>query len=435
MVKNNLRSYLSSLQDKKLLKELGEAETKFEVALFEKNTNSPIRLRPKGKNGYIVSNLIISEETMAIALGTDPQNVHDKFMSSVGSPKKISLNEADLKEYVKISDKNIPAVWHFENDLGYYMTSSIAIAQSPDKKILNASVHRIRLLGNGKGVIRMVEGRHLHAIWNMWKNAAKDMPVAIVIGVHPAVELAAAYQAPLGTFEMDIANSLVDGLEFYRSPEHGLPIPEAEFIIEGYISKDEKDSDSMVEMLGNYDHTRQQPVIRFEKIYSRNEPIYWDVLPGGTEHRWLMGFPVEAKLNKEVKSSVPSVKKVYLTEGGSKWLHAVIQIDKKLEGEPVNAMIAAFAAHPSLKLVIVVDDDIDPKNPVDVERAIATRFQASRGLLVIKNAKGSSLDPSSDQEMLLTDKLGIDATITLRANKERFKEAKIPGESKNDHKS
>jgi UbiD family decarboxylase len=98
-------------------------------------------------------------------------------------------------------------------------------------------------------------------------------------------------------------------------------------------------------------------------------------------------------------------------------------------------MIAAFAAHPSLKLAIVVDDDIDPKNPVDVERAIATRFQASRGLLVIKNAKGSSLDPSSDQEMLLTDKLGIDATITLRANKERFKEAKIPGESKNEHKS
>ena len=231
---------------------------------------------------------------------------------------------------------------------------------------------------------------------------------------------------------MEIANSLVEGLEFYKGPLHSFPIPDAEFVIEGYINKEEKESDCMVEMLGSYDHTREQPVIEFEEIYSKKDPIYWDVLPGGIEHKWLMGFPVEAKLNKEVKSAVPSVKKVYLTEGGSKWLHAVIQINKKLEGEPVNAIIAAFAAHPSLKLAIVVDDDIDPKNPVAVERALATRFQASRGLLLIKNAKGSSLDPSSNQELLLTDKLGIDATIPLRENKDRFKEAVIPGDAKNE---
>ncbi len=430
MGKNNLRTYLNYLEAKNMIKHVGMAERKFEAAIYEKSVKGPIIITPKDKKGYIVSNLITSEETVAIAFGTGPEKIHDKFINSVLSPKKIVLKDFEKNHYKKISDNDIPAIWHFEKDLGYYVTSSIVITKSPDNNILNASIHRIRLLGNGKGVIRMVEGRHLHAIWNMWKDEGKDTPVTVVIGVHPAVEMAAAYQAPLGTFEMEIANSLNEKLDFFKSPVHGLPIPESEFIIEGYISKDEKDLDCMVEMLGNYDYTRQQPIVKFEEIYSKEDPIYWDILPGGTEHKWLMGFPVEAKLNKEVKSSVPSVRKVYLTEGGSKWLHAVIQISKKLDGEPVNAIIAAFAAHPSLKLAIVVDDDIDPKNPIEVERALATRFQASKGLLIIKNAKGSSLDPSSDQEMLLTDKLGIDATIPIKSNKERFKPAMIPGEVK-----
>ena len=77
----------------------------------------------------------------------------------------------------------------------------------------------------------------------------------------------------------------------------------------------------------------------------------------------------------------------------------------------------------------MVDDDIDPTNQVAVEYAISTRCQADKDLLIIPNAKGSSLDPSSDQDNLLTAKLGIDATATLLKEKERFEIAKIPGES------
>jgi UbiD family decarboxylase len=105
----------------------------------------------------------------------------------------------------------------------------------------------------------------------------------------------------------------------------------------------------------------------------------------------------------------------------------VIQIKKRLEGEPKNAIIAAFAAHPSLKMAIVVDDDIDPKDPIQVEYAIATRCQADRDLIIVRNAKGSSLDPSSDQENLLTTKLGIDATVSKFKEKDRFEIARIPG--------
>ncbi|MEK0382065.1 MAG: UbiD family decarboxylase, partial [Nitrosopumilus sp.] len=82
--------------------------------------------------------------------------------------------------------------------------------------------------------------------------------------------------------------------------------------------------------------------------------------------------------------------------------------------------------HRSLKMVTVVDDDIDPNDAQSVEYAMATRFQADRDLLIIKNVRGSSLDPSSDQKRLKTTKLGIDATTPLSKRKGGFEIAKIP---------
>ena len=89
-----------------------------------------------------------------------------------------------------------------------------------------------------------------------------------------------------------------------------------------------------------------------------------------------------------------------------------------------------FETHRSLKMVTVVDDDIDPNNAEAVEYAMATRFQADRDLVIIKNVRGSSLDPSSDQKKLKTAKLGIDATKPLSKRKEGFEIAKIPKQDK-----
>jgi len=117
---------------------------------------------------------------------------------------------------------------------------------------------------------------------------------------------------------------------------------------------------------------------------------------------------------------------VNLTAGGSGWLHAVISVQKQTEGDGKNVLMAAFGAHPSLKHAVVVDSDIDVTNSVEVEWAIATRFQADRGLVMIPNARGSTLDPSGDQEGGLTTKVGVDATHTLFKPEEKFAKARIP---------
>jgi 2,5-furandicarboxylate decarboxylase 1 len=183
-------------------------------------------------------------------------------------------------------------------------------------------------------------------------------------------------------------------------------------------------------MLRTYDFKRAQPVFELDRIYFRNNPIFHDVLAGFGEHQLLMGMPIEAKINKDLKQVLPQTRNVVLTEGGCKWLHAVIQISKKRDSDPRKAIEAAFSAHRSLKNVVIVDDDIDPSDPVAVEYAMATRFQADKDLIIISKVRGSSLDPSSDQKNLLTAKMGVDATKSFSKRADGFEIAKIPGAEK-----
>jgi UbiD family decarboxylase len=123
---------------------------------------------------------------------------------------------------------------------------------------------------------------------------------------------------------------------------------------------------------------------------------------------------------------MPGVRRVALTPGGCGWLHATISIDKQSEGDGKAVILAALGAHPSLKHVVVVDGDIDVDDPVEVEWAIATRFQADKGLVVVDNIRSSSLDPSSDQETQIGAKMGLDATVPLSKCREKFEKATIP---------
>lgn len=385
----------------------------------------------------------------------------------VGTPKKFYLaiagsrkvDQADIKEAIharitealsrpsaptkmqgaapfeKNSSRNLhdlPIVTHFEKDAGPFITSSVVFVRDQEKGNQNQSTHRLLLLDDRHMAIRMVEGRHLHKCFTHARDHGEDLKVAIAIGVHPAVSIAAAYQAAFGVDEMLIANSLLDGkFTLSKTSYSQLYVPShAEIVLEGRILKDRTQEEWMVEMLRTYDFKRKQPVFELERIRFRDNAIYHDILPGYTEHRLLMGLPVEAKMFDYIKNVVPTTQAVHLTDGGSNWLVAVIQIKKRLEGEPKNALMAAFSAHPSLKMATVVDDDIDPTNPVAVEYAIATRCQADKDFIIMPNTKGSSLDPSSDQTNLLTTKVGIDATASLLKAKEGFKIAKIPGQEK-----
>jgi 2,5-furandicarboxylate decarboxylase 1 len=433
----SLRDFLSILEDKNELLVINKkVNKKFQLASIVGKLDKKEAIlftNVEGSKFKVVSNILGTRKRFFYGIKTNSINGKIDFsnfasINKENYPTKISLDAP----FYKNSSKNLfdlPIITHFEKDAGPFITSSIIYVKDEETDNQNSSTHRMLLLNNKEMVIRMVEGRHLHKCFVHSKEHKEDLKINVVIGVHPAVNLAAAYQAAHGIDEISIANYLLNGkLDLAKNQFSGLTIPKhSEIVIEGKILHDKFAEEWMVEMLRTYDFKRKQPIFEINKIWYRDDPIYYDILPGYTEHRLLMGLPIESKIFGYVKNTVPTTKSVHLTDGGSNWLNAVIQIKKRLEGEPKNAILTAFSAHPSLKIAIVVDDDINPEDPVEVEYAISTRAQADKDIIIITNTKGSSLDPSSDQINLLTTKLGIDATVSLLKDKDRFEIAKIPG--------
>lgn len=410
--------------------------TKYEIAavtakvdganavLFENIKESKLRL---------VANLVGTRARFASAVSATESTIHDKVISAIENAKKPKII-SDGK-FLENSSKDLsilPIVTHFEKESGPFITSSIIYTFNQEKKAQNSSFHRLMPLDKTHFSVRMVEGRHLHRTFVHAKEHGEDLKVAITVGVHPAVSIAGAYQAEWGEDELEIANSLLAGkLTLTKLSYSGMKVPSgSEIVLEGKILQDKTHKEWMVEMLRTYDFAREQPVFELEKIYYRNNAIFHDVLAGYSEHRLLMGMPIEAKLNRDVKKMIPQTKQVVMTNGGCNWLHAVVQISKKKDADAKKAIEQTFAAHRSLKMVTVVDEDIDPSDPVQVEYAMATRFQADRDLTIIEKVRGSSLDPSSDQKNLLTAKLGIDATRSMSKRPEGFEIAQIPKENK-----
>lgn len=382
------------------------------------------------KDTRIVGNICGTRKRLYMALGITGNKIYEKIIEAMNKPLEPSIVEdspvKEVSEEPRLS--RIPILRHFERDAGPYITSAVVSARSPDKRIENVSIHRLLVLDDRRLAIRLVP-RHLFKLWSMAKENDKDLDIAISIGVHPAVLLAAASSPPFGVSEFGVANRLLEGrLKLIRCEEIDVYAPaESEIILEGRISRNEVAPEGpFVDITGTYDAQRLQPVVEIIRVMRREKYLYHALLPGGPEHKLLMGLPREAAIYEAVSKVVPKVKAVNLTMGGCGWLHAVISIEKQVEGDSKNAILAALSAHPSLKHVVVIDDDIDAFNPEEVEWAIATRFQADEDLIMICNVRGSTLDPSADMETGLTTKVGLDATRPLKYPKERFERARIP---------
>jgi len=438
---SDLRDYISTVRKSRELKTVRKpVSTKYEIAAITAKTDGRHAVlfeNIRGTRFRLAANLVGTRRRFAQAIGADESDIHRRVVRAIrGAKKPKTVPKAKFAENRSGNLGDLPIVTHFEKEPGPFITSSIIYAKNPETGRQNSSFHRLMPIDGNHLSVRMVEGRHLHRCFADARDHGEDLRVAVTVGVHPAVSVAGAYQYDWGKDELHIANSLLGGrLTLARAPYSGMSVPSAaEIVMEGRILKDRTHPEWMVEMLQTYDHSREQPVFELESLYYRNNPIFHDILSGYAEHRLLMGMPIESKLYGEIKRAYPQTRTVSMTNGGCNWLHAVVQIRKRSPADGRKIIRKAFEAHRSLKQVTVVDEDIDPHSAEAVEYAVATRFQADRDLVVVKNVRGSSLDPSSDQRRLRTAKMGIDATIPPNKRPEGFEIARIPGEDRCDPK-
>jgi len=430
----SLRQFLKMLEsDGELIRLKRPFSTRFEIArLLKKHDKGKAIVVEKVAESElsVVGNVLSKRNRLLKAVNcVDYKELYSKLLNACNSPVKTRVkDDAPFLEIRLKSLKELPILTHFEKDGGPYITAGIVVARDPESDFQNASFHRLMLLDDKRMAIRIVP-RHLFRIDLKYERMNRDTPIAIFIGAHPAVLLSAASSPAYGVNELHVANKLMEGsLDTSLLPETGLEVPRhSEIVLEGRILRGVKAKEGpFVDIVGLYDIVREQPVVEIDRIYVREKAYYQALLPAGSEHMILMGFHREAQIWEYV-SKIADVKAVKLTEGGGGWLHCIISIRKMTEGDAKNVIMAAFAAHPSLKTIVVVDEDIDIEDPVDVEWALATRFQADRGIVIIKGARGSSLDPSADQVRMLTTKMGIDATVPLDRPRDLFTKARIPG--------
>ncbi len=375
----------------------------------------------------VAGNIWSTRERIARFLNTEKENLIHMLTDAMENPSPYKTVES--APFLKNSTSDfslleLPVPKYYPKDGGPYFTSAMVIAKD-DNGFVNVSFHRMMVRDEKTVAIRLVP-RHLYAMWKDRAEHGEELDVRIVVGNPIHLLLAGATSTAYGISELEIASKLSE-LAFRKPVEvielGGIPVPvESEFVFEAKITPELVDEGPFVDITGTYDYVRKQPLVVFERMYHVDDPIFHALLPGGYEHFMLMGLPKEPQIYASVKRVVPKVHGVRLTEGGAMWLHAVVSITKQHEGDGKNAILAAFAGHPSLKHVVVVDEDIDIYDDRDVEWAIATRFQADRDLVIVPNARGSSLDPSAEKS--LTAKWGIDATKPLD-RKEEFERARL----------
>ena len=352
-----------------------------------------------------VMNLTASRRALSLALGIDEKEMvktlaDAKFNGKIVEDGTLKMKKPDLSK--------LPIMHHFPKDAGKYITSGIVF--SCWDGVENAAIHRMQVLDDHRVAARLVEGRHTHVMVKKAIAKGEKLPIAVTIGTHPAVTFASCTRVPTGR-ELAYAAELTGGTLNVKRCTNGVLVPDAEIVLEGFIVAELTEEGPFVDITGTYDPVRMQHIIEFTGMYTKPDFIYHGILPGGDEHKVLMGCPYEPKIYKAV-AGVTEVRNVVLTKGGCGYLHAVIQIKKSTQGDAKNAIMAAFAAHTSLKHVVVVDEDINPEDPHDVEYAIATRVSGDRDVMVITGVRGSSLDPCQLEDGTNV-KVGVDATMVL----------------------
>jgi len=305
----------------------------------------------------------------------------------------------------------IPIPWHYPEDRGRYQSASVIIAEYDG--VRNMSFHRQFLRDANHCVSRFVP-RHLRTMTDKARANGDEIDIAVVNGPDATVLLAAAMSFTHDLDELTVAAAFHQRL--HGKPlelvtlSNGIQVPaDSEYAMEARITLEDDDEGPYVDITGTVDDVRQEPVIEYDAVHHRNAAIFHALIPAEVEHRTLMGLP-RAPTIKSAVNEVVSCVDVYMTDGGSGWLSAVVSIEPLNEGDGVKAIHAALDGHRSMKQVTVVDTDIDCSNPVRVEWALMTRWQPDKDTIILSNQKGSSLDPSRNEKGL-TSKIGIDATL------------------------
>jgi UbiD family decarboxylase len=395
--------------------------------------------RLRGHDLPVAANLLGTRSRMALALDADPENLIDEWRARVkrGIPP-VSVSEGPCQENVLTGDDvdltgTLPIPVFNDLDAGPYITAGCHVSVGDDVATRNVGVYRNQVHGPRTLGISAPPYRHLRLHQEEFAKQGRALPVAIAIGADPTLFLAAISSVPQGVDELAVAGALRgEPVELVpcvtipiEVPAHAEIVLECEMPVGGL-----RDEGPYGEFTGYYASVKPRPLLEVKAITYRNDAVHHAVYIGKppNESSFINHIMNSATIAEQV--TLPGLRALHMTEGGSGFFTAVASIDKPFEGYAKMMALAILGAWPArpIKQLIIVDSDIDPYNPVEVDWAIASRVQPDRDVEILSGLTGAVLDPSLPEHertsgSARTSKIIIDAT---RYDASRYKPAVFP---------
>ena len=365
----------------------------------------------------VVTNVFASRERVARILGTDVPGLHAQYqLRSRQRTTPRLVEHGPVLDLVQRGDqvdlRQLPMLRHFESDRGPYITNAILIAEHPDTGVGNMSYHRSMVHSPTEIATSLHSRGDLWRLAQLAKERGQVLPVAMVIGAHPLIMLAASARLPFDADEREVAGGLLgQAMEVIATPCHGLQVPAwAELVLEGVIDPMGFAEEGPFDEFTGYSSDRStNNLFRVDAVLRRRDAILVDVLGGNSaEHLNLARIPRESEMVEKLRERFASVTALHYPTSGTHF-HAYVALKQTRAGEARQVMLGLLGWDPYLKTVIAVDPDVDVTQDSQVLWALATHFQPHRDLLVVEGLPGSALDPSASGEGT-TSRMGLDAT-------------------------
>ena len=427
----SVRAYLSALDKRGWLKRIAEpVEPRFEISahLCLAGSGPALRFdRAVGSELPVFGNLLSSRERIALGLGTTLNALQGKLSAAIASPRApVTLASAPCQEIAieKPDLAALPIPTFFEHETGPYLTAGAIVARDPGSGRGNLSFARIKPLGGSRAFIGIAPEHHLAVLARRAQAGGRRLPIAVTLGNHPAVMIAAALYLGLGEDELHVASALFGQALETAQTRNGLAVPaHCEMVLEGDLDAGEAEEEGPVsEYHGMYERYGAGMRVEFHRLTRRRDAMLQVIQPGYyPEHVWIGAEAIAASLAHRLRAAL-DVRQVAITPGGAGRLHAVVAIG---EAHPQRVMHAVWDAVKLIKLVTVVDADVDAWDAQQVEWALATRMRAERDLLVLASAASSRSDPLERGGRV--GKLGIDATRKA-GDRDDWRPARPPAE-------
>jgi UbiD family decarboxylase len=382
-----------------------EKERKQRPVLLFENVN--------GTRFPVLTNLHASRSRLAQAISCPPEAMLPTYLRAMERPVAPRVvATGPVKEVVErgaaVDLYALPQIVHHEGDAGPYVTAAISFAKDPASETWNCAYNRLMIQGRDTTSIHLTLGKHLWEFQQVAEQRGEPLPLALVIGVHPAIALGALAIGSIDEDERAIMGALLgEPLELVKCETSDVLVPaHAELVLECEILPGQRTAEGPFgEFTGYSLGERQREVVKVRAITRRRDAVFQDITVAHLDHMLLSTIPMEANLYRAVRAMVPSVRAVRVPAPFT----CYVAIEQRLTGQAKNAIMAVLGADLYMKRVVVVDHDVDVFDDRQVTWAIATRCQPDRDVTVIANARGSDLDPSSKEDGY-TAKWGVDAT-------------------------